>query len=104
MKIVINKRYGGFDLSLQATQEYAKLKGYEVIIDNEMDTFYIKELDTYSFSRNDPILVSVVEKLGPLANGNHSYLKIVEIPNDIDWVIEAYDGKEWISEKHRTWR
>ena len=34
-------------------------------------------------------------------------LKIVEIPDDVPedgWTIQDYDGKEWVAEKHRTWR
>ena len=27
----------------------------------------------------------------------------VEIPDDVEWQIEEYDGTEHISEKHRTW-
>jgi len=67
-----------------------------------------KELNKYFFSdydihRDDPILVRVVEELGEEANGAHARLKIVEIPYDVDWQIEEYDGNEWVSEKHRVW-
>jgi hypothetical protein len=54
-------------------------------------------------SRNDSILVQVVEVLGVRANGRHSELKIVEIPDDVEWIIQEYDGCEWVAEKHRTW-
>ena len=30
-------------------------------------------------------------------------LKVVEIPDGVDWEIEEYDGEEWVSEKHRVW-
>lgn len=53
--------------------------------------------------RNDPILIQVIEELGDKANSKFSKLKIVEIPDDVDWNIEEYDGNEWIAEKHRTW-
>lgn len=53
--------------------------------------------------RNDTILIQVVKELAQEANGRCSDLKIVEIPNDVEWEIEEYDGKEWVSEKHRTW-
>ena len=85
MKIVINRCYGGFDLSDKA-KEMLGIK-YETEIE-----------------RNDPRLVAVVEELGKKANTWVSSLKIVEIPDDVDWVIEEYDGLEWVSEKHRTWR
>ena len=43
-------------------------------------------------------------ELGELANGPNAELKVVEIPDGIDWTIEEYDGVEWIAEVHRTWR
>jgi len=54
--------------------------------------------------RNDPILVQVVKELGELANGTFAELKIVDIPIDVQWTIEEYDGDEWVAEQHRTWR
>lgn len=54
--------------------------------------------------RDDPYLVKVVEELGSkAASSGHAELKIVDIPADVDWEINEYDGKEWIAEKHRTW-
>ena len=53
--------------------------------------------------RNDPILIQVVEEMGIEANGRHAELKVVEIPDDVEWLIEEYDGSEWVAEQHRTW-
>ena len=53
--------------------------------------------------RDDPFLVQTVLDLGEKSYGNHAELKVVEIPGDVDWVIDEYDGKEWVAEKHRTW-
>lgn len=55
------------------------------------------------YERDDPLLVAAVEALGPSANGKHSSLRIVEIPDGIEWEINEYDGNEHIAEKHRTW-
>lgn len=60
--------------------------------------FYSTNLD-----RDDEKLVQVVEELGETANCEFSQLKIVEIPEDVEWYIQDYDGVEWIAEKHRTW-
>jgi hypothetical protein len=30
-------------------------------------------------------------------------LEVVEIPDDVEWIIVDYDGMEHIAEKHRTW-
>lgn len=57
----------------------------------------------YGMERNDPLLVQVVETLGKAANGMCADLEVVEIPDDVDWEIDEYDGLEHIAEKHRTW-
>ena len=53
--------------------------------------------------RDDPLLVQVVEELGKAADNRYSELKIVEIPDDVEWQIDEYDGSDWVAEKHRTW-
>jgi len=53
--------------------------------------------------RNDPLLIQVIKELKQEANGYCAKLKIVEIPDDVEWEIEEYDGWEHIAEKHRTW-
>lgn len=53
--------------------------------------------------RDDPKLVQVVRQLGHEANGPHAELKVVEVPDDVKWTVEEYDGREWIAEEHRTW-
>lgn len=53
--------------------------------------------------RHDPMLIQVVEELGAEASGRHAKLKIVEIPDGTDYVIEEYDGFEHIAEAHKTW-
>lgn len=60
----------------------------------------------YSFNnpeRNDLYLIQVVEELGEESYGKCSELKIVEIPDDVEWEIKEYDGSEWIAEKHKIW-
>ena len=54
--------------------------------------------------RNDENLIRVIEELGAdVASSHFAELEIVEIPDDVDWEIDEYDGKEWVAEKHRTW-
>jgi len=88
MKIVINTCYGGFSLSEAACEELG-----------------IDHTGHYGFpeNRNDPRLIACVEKLGDDARGNHAMLKVVEIPDGIEWGIMDYDGLESIHEKHRSW-
>jgi hypothetical protein len=54
--------------------------------------------------RNDKDLVEIVESLGNLANGFCASLRIVEIPDGVEWHISEYDGIEHVAENHRTWR
>uniref|UniRef100_A0A6M3JSS5 Uncharacterized protein n=1 Tax=viral metagenome TaxID=1070528 RepID=A0A6M3JSS5_9ZZZZ len=73
---------------------------------NTADRF--KNSNAFFFSvnnieRDDPYLIQTVEELGDRANGKCASLRIVKIPNDIKWVIEEYNGSEYIAEKHRTW-
>ncbi len=59
-------------------------------------------------SRDDPALVRVVTELGIKASsGLHAKLGIVHIPDDVPsdgWIIQEFDGFEFVAEKHRTWR
>ena len=65
--------------------------------------------DSHSWSetdllRDDPVLVRVVEELGgDAAGGPTADLKVVTIPADVSWLIQDYDGMEWVAEVHRTW-
>ena len=61
-------------------------------------TLYYRDIE-----RNDPALVQVVEELGEKANGRYANLRVVEIPDDVAYEIDDYDGMESISEVHRTW-
>ena len=90
MKVVINVCFGGFGLSQAVYDRYNELTGKNVKYQNDI-------------TRDDIVLVQVVEELGQEANGHHSELKIVEIPDGISWFIDDYDGMETIHETHRTW-
>ncbi len=81
------------------TEWEGKDKGYGRYRDSNELSWSFRDVE-----RNDPNLVRVVEELGDSANGNHAKLKVVEIPDDVEWQIEEYDGTEWVAEKHRTWR
>lgn len=79
-----------FKMSLDARQAYNEKITSQRIYESDIP-------------RNDPCLVEVVETLGDAANGRYASLKVVEIPDDVDWEIAEYDGSEWVAEKHRTW-
>lgn len=94
MKIVINRCYGGFSLSPAALLHYVVRGGK---LEDGDDIGYSIE------DRSDPILVGVVEDLGVAANGYGAMLKVVEVPDDVKYTIENYDGVEHVAEVHRTW-
>jgi hypothetical protein len=90
MKIVINACYGGFGLSKEALALFNERSGTVVAYEDKI-------------KRDDPILVEIVEQLGEDAGGNFAELKVVDIPDDVQWQVEEYYGNEWVAEKHRTW-
>jgi len=49
------------------------------------------------------LLIQVIEELGEAANGELSRIKIVDIPDHIEWYIHDYDGMESVHEKHAIW-
>jgi len=132
MRVVINSCYGGFGLSDKAVERLIEL-GKKVTRctpsghpeDESADFVDYKDLslgykqkyesrsrysrqivrdedDCWTF-RADPLLVQVVEELGSEADGFCAQLKIIEIPDDVEWEIEEYDGVERVREKSRTW-
>jgi len=96
LKIVINSCHGGFSLSEKAQKLFCQYSMIEWK-DWQEDWSY------YDIERNDQYLVRVIEELGDDANGRFSELKLVNIPDEVEWQIEEYDGLEWVAEKHRIW-
>lgn len=92
-RIVINTCHGGFGLSDAAMLRYAEIKKIE-----DVDSIHI-----YDICRDDPALVQVVEELGEKSQYRYAKLRIVEIPEDVSWNVQEYDGLEHVAEKHRTW-
>jgi hypothetical protein len=91
-KVVINTCHGGFGLSAAAESKYKELAGIT-------DPIFFSR----SIPRDDAHLIAVVELMGTDADNRFSELKIVDVPDDVNWYVEEYDGKEWVAERHRTW-
>jgi len=91
-KIVINTCFGGFGLSDAALDEY---KGRKGITD---ENFYHNDIP-----RDCSVLVAMIEEQGTAVDGDFADLKIVEIPDGVNWYIHEYDGLEHVAERHRTW-
>jgi hypothetical protein len=81
MEIVINRCWGGFNLSKDACA-LLKCEPYDY--------------DSYNM-RNDFNLISAIKTLGSRADGIHANLVIREIPDEsTDYKIIDYDGMESI--------
>ena len=124
-KIVVSKCFGGFGVSTQATLLLRELKNTTALSEVMKGEWYTpspraeslgggefpKEINKYDFNafcldipRDDKDLISLIEKHGSeFVSGTHAQLEIVEIPNDVEWLVEEYDGLEHVAEKHRTW-
>ena len=89
MKVVINECLGGYSLSEKAYK----------FLNIPWDGYGFE----FSEDRSNPALVKCVEALGKNASGELSSLKVVEIPDDVEWEINEYDGLESVVEKHREW-
>jgi hypothetical protein len=92
MKVVINGCFGGFNLSPAGLKRLKDLLGASA-----------SSWELQTLPRDDSSLVQVVEEMGSAANGPESSLYIVEVPDDVDWHIQEYDGVEHVAENHRTW-
>jgi len=107
MKLLINVCYGGFGISNEAIELWAKKKnialtkktteygdygyyvnGDEIVSENDID-------------RDDPTLIEVFEELGSeRTSGQHGELKLIELPDGCEYDLTEYDGWESIS---NTW-
>ena len=119
MKVAINRCYGGFSLSEEAFEallnrkgvkfekvkgKYFNLTGHDYYHEGHVgdDNHYISDWH-FKNNRGDEDLIAVIEQFGEKANGRYAEITIVEVPDDVDWEIDEYDGKEWVAEVHRTW-
>ena len=131
MKVVKNAGYGGFGLSVKAMLLLGELRAtpfyvfvpviddlhappipWDGVTEPPLGLYYYNTTENWvegaSISpsdtpRDDPHLVRIVEELGELANGPFADLVIVDIPDDVKWCIDEYDGAETIREEHRSW-
>ena len=85
MKVIINTDFGGFSVDSDVLEE--------LNINLKDDDFRL---------RTHPTLIKMIEE-GYNIDGGAADLKVVTIPDDIDWDIEEYDGVEWVAEAHRIW-
>jgi predicted RNA-binding protein len=92
-KVVLNRCFGGFSLSMEAALEIAERKGWKL----RMDDGYLLVGDSHDqvherVSRDDPDLIEIVERMGDKASGPSARLVVVKVAMNVD--IESFDGRE----------
>jgi hypothetical protein len=111
-KIVINRSYDKFSVSHKAFLRLRELGQREALQEADLGAYWPLGVDPRDPSlnqcgalvpRDDERLVRVVEELREEANGHCADLKVVTIPEDVQWVITETDGGEHVTEVHRTW-
>jgi len=111
-KIVINKSYEQFFVSYKAFTRLRELGQAEALQEIDRGVHWPLAAGPQEPSlnrcgalipRDDEKLVQVVEELRAAANGHAAELKVVEIPDGVQWVIDKAEGVEHVSEVHRTW-
>lgn len=108
MKIVINSRFGGWSLSEKAGNELGIHfepitiggKTFDSAIWRDVSEGQLKE---HGYSRTHPKVIELVERMGKDASGTCADLKVIEIPDGVEWTVEEYDGFESIHEAHQVW-
>ena len=113
-KTPVKKYYGGKDGDWQARYK----KDIETRCHKFKDGFLIYDMlgvlykNDYAYHlmyqyekifRTNSDLIAVVEQMKEKANGCGAKLKVVKIPNGVDFTIEEYNGREHVAEEHRTW-
>lgn len=111
-KIVINRSYDRFCVSHKAFVRLRELGQQEALKETDRGAYWPRaagprepSLNQYGelIPRDDEMLVRVVEELREEANGHCADLKVVAIPDGVEWEIGNADGIEHVSEAHRTW-
>jgi len=106
MKIVLNKCYGGFQLSDKAILWLEKNKGWKLDKDFVKVSWggdrFIAKADTDELRINLDV-IECVEILKEESHARLSELYVVEIPDNANWEIDEYDGIESVREKSEVW-
>jgi hypothetical protein len=101
MKIAVNKDFGGFGVSPAVYVELGiEWDGFGYL---ENKHFGLEGRYVYAF-RSHPKLIAAIEKIGQKeASGSLAKIRVIEIPDGIEWEISDYDGIETVEERHRSW-
>ncbi|MDL1889675.1 hypothetical protein FBQ96_08875 [Nitrospirales bacterium NOB] len=110
-KIVINKSFDRFCVSHKAFLRLRELGQPEALQETDRGAYWHSAATPREpalnqcgalIPRDDRRLIQVVEELGEEANGHCADLKVIGIPDGVQWVITKTNGSEQVSEQHRT--
>lgn len=88
----------GCKAALEETDIGEKWKDSDKVRKPFLDSF------CHRIARDDPLLLQVLDELSSdEASAPLAELRVVEIPDGIEWSIDDYDGMETVEEKHREW-
>lgn len=91
-RLLINRCFGGFGFSEFLLDEYKKRTGEDISSRYGVDF------------RIDKVVIEIFEEFGSKkCSGEYSALKLIEIPDDVEYEIAEYDGMERVEEIHRSW-
>jgi len=95
IEVMVNTGHGQFSFSEKARDRYWEIKG------SPWGTMSIWEID-----RTDPFMIQVVKELGDAANGTSCRIELELVPKEFEkcYVIEEYDGSEWIEINYKKWK
>lgn len=116
MRVVINGDYGGFGLSRKAFHRLREL-GHPLALEEAdlgepwknrptevRESMSGLDVFCHDIDRTDPLLLQVIDEIGEAeASSPLATLRVVEVPDDVEWEIDDYDGVETIHEVHRSW-
>ena len=111
-KIVINRTFERFSVSYKAFIRLRELGQHEAQREADRGAYWPAAAAPREPSlnrcgkmipRDDDRLVRVVEELKEEANGHGAVLKVVSIPDNVQWTISKANGVEVVAEQHRTW-
>lgn len=113
-RVMICAQFGGFGLSRQAFLRLREMGNAAALAEPDYGEMFCDgsgPRKDYGFAdsfcsdipRDDTDLMAVFEEMGQDAAGHCCTLKVIEIPDGVEWEIESYDGSETVAEAHRVW-
>jgi hypothetical protein len=111
-RVVYNACYGGYSVHRDAVA-WMREQGDEDAEDATLPGEYYDDGSgpksdwepVYSIPRDNELLAKMVLREtgydGPVG-GRHADLSVAEVPDNVEWTIDEYDGQETVREKART--